>query len=83
MGTNALEGKGPRRRPQKQLDRRLEEVAKAVGVGYCRLQMPLKPALAVKKTAAGQRESAEDRRGEAEQSRSRVFSSGGRGGRGG
>ena len=29
------------------LDRRLEEVAKAVGSGYCRLQLPLRPALAV------------------------------------
>ena len=37
---DALEGKGPQRRPQKRLDRRLEEVAKAVGGGYCRLQMP-------------------------------------------
>ena len=27
----ALEGKGPQRRPQKRLGRRLEEVAKAVG----------------------------------------------------
>ena len=33
MGRDALEGKGPQRR----LDRRLEEVAKAVGCGYCRL----------------------------------------------
>ena len=31
---DALEGKGPRRRPQKRLGRRLEEVAKAVTVGY-------------------------------------------------
>ena len=30
----------PHRRPQQRLDRRLEEVAKAVGGGYCRLQMP-------------------------------------------
>ena len=33
----ALEGKGPQRRSQKRLDRRLEEVSKAVGaviVGY-------------------------------------------------
>ena len=29
--TDALEGKGPQRRPQKRWDRRLEEVAKAVG----------------------------------------------------
>ena len=40
-GRSALEGKGPQRRPQKRLGRRLEEVAKAVGGGYCRLQMPL------------------------------------------
>ena len=33
-----------------QSDRRLEEVAKAVGGGYCRLQMPLKLALAVRGT---------------------------------
>ena len=29
-GRNAFEGKGPPRRPQQRLDRRLEEVAKAV-----------------------------------------------------
>ena len=52
---DALEGKGPRRRPQQRLDRRLEEVAKAVGGGYCRLQMPLKPALCVRETVAGHR----------------------------
>ena len=51
----ALEGKGPQRRPQKRLDRRLEEVAKAVGGGYCRLQMPLRPALGVRGTVAGHR----------------------------
>ena len=51
----ALEGKGPQRRPQWRLDRRLEEVATAVGGGYCRLQMPLKPALAVRGTVAGHR----------------------------
>ena len=34
---------------------RLEEVAKAVGGGYCRLQMPLKPALGVRGTVAGHR----------------------------
>ena len=39
---DALEGKGPRGWPWRQLGRRLEEVAKAVGGGYCRLQMPLK-----------------------------------------
>ena len=48
----ALEGKGPERRPRKRLDRRLEEVAKAVGGGDCRLQMPLKPALGVRGTVA-------------------------------
>ena len=40
--------KGPQRLPQKRLDRQLEEVAKAVGGGYCWLQMPLKRALAVR-----------------------------------
>ena len=33
---DALQGGGPQRRPQKRLDRRLEEVAEAVGGGYCR-----------------------------------------------
>ena len=37
---DALEGEGPQRRPPKPLDRRLEEVAKGVGGGCCRLQMP-------------------------------------------
>ena len=50
-GRDALEGKGPQRRPQ----RRLEEVAKAVGGGYCRLQMPSRPALGVRGTVAGHR----------------------------
>ena len=40
-------------RPQQQLDRRLEKVAKAVGGGYCRLQMPLKLASGVRGTVAG------------------------------
>ena len=35
--------------------RRLEEVNKAVGGGYCPLQMPLKPALGVRGTVAGHR----------------------------
>ena len=39
---DAVEGKGPQMRPQQRLGRRLEEVAQAVGGGYCRLQMPLK-----------------------------------------
>ena len=46
-GRGALEGKGPQRRSQQRPGRRPEEVAKAVRGGYCRLQMPLKPALAV------------------------------------
>ena len=50
---DAFDGKGPPRRPQKRVERRLEEVAKAVGSGYCRLQMPLKLALAVRETVAG------------------------------
>ena len=37
---DALEGKGSQRWPRERLDRRLGEVAKAVGRGYCRLQMP-------------------------------------------
>ena len=37
---DALEGKGPRGRPERRLCRRLEEVAKAVGGGDGRLQMP-------------------------------------------
>ena len=51
LARDASEGKGPQRR----LDRRLEEVAKAVGGGYCRLQMPLKLALGVRETVAGHR----------------------------
>ena len=51
----AVCGVPPQRRPRQQLDRRLEAVAKAVGSGYCRLQMPLKPALAVRGTVAGRR----------------------------
>ena len=54
-GRDALEGKGPPRRRQKWLGGRLEEVAKTVGSGYCRLQMPLKLALAVRGTVAGRR----------------------------
>ena len=40
---------------QRQLGRRLEEVAKAVGGGYCRLRMPLQLALGVRETVAGHR----------------------------
>ena len=43
-----LEGKGPRRWPQKRLGRWLEEVAEAVEGGYCRLQLPLRLAFAVR-----------------------------------
>ena len=41
-GRDALEEEGPGRRSQRRLGRRLEEVAEAVGGGYCRLQMPSK-----------------------------------------
>ena len=54
-GRDALEGKAPPRQPPKPLGRRLEEVAKAVGGGYCRLQIPLRLALGVRRTVAGQR----------------------------
>ena len=54
-GGDALEGKGRQRRPQRRLGRRLEEVAKAVGGGYCRLQMPLSLALGVREMVAGHR----------------------------
>ena len=52
-GRDAVEGKGPHSRPQRRVDRGSEEVAKAVGGGYCQLQMPWKLALAVRETAAG------------------------------
>ena len=54
-GRDALEGKGPQRWPWRRWDRRLEEVAKAVDGGYCRLQMPLRLALGVRGTVAGRR----------------------------
>ena len=54
-GRDALEGKGPHRRPQRWLGRRLEGVAEAVGGGYCRLQTPLMLALGVMGTVAGLR----------------------------
>ena len=41
--------------PQRRLDRRLGEVAKAVGGGYRQLHMPLKLALGVRETVAGHR----------------------------
>ena len=52
QGGRESEGKGPRSRPQRRLDGR---VAKAVGGGYCRLQMPLRLALGVRGTVAGHR----------------------------
>ena len=48
-------GEGTSEAAQRRLNRRLEEVAKAVGGGYCRLQMPLKLARAVRETVAGRR----------------------------
>ena len=51
---DALERKGPQRRPQERSDRRLE-AAKAVGGGYCRLKMPMRLALGVRGTVAGHR----------------------------
>ena len=53
--SDALQRKGPQRRPQQRLDRRLQEVVKAVGGGYCQLQRPLKLALAVREAVAGHR----------------------------
>ena len=41
MGRDAVEGKGPRRPPQRRSDRRLEEVAEAVGGGFCRLKIAI------------------------------------------
>ena len=55
IARDASEGKGPQRRAQQRLGRRLEEVTKAVGGGYCRLQMPLRLALGVRGTVAGRR----------------------------
>ena len=54
-GGGALEGKGPQRRPQRRLGRRLQEVAEAVGGGYYRLQMPLSLALGAREAVAGHR----------------------------
>ena len=63
MGRDALEGKGPEAAPEldRRLDRRLEEVCKAVGGGYCRLQMPLKLTPAIRETVAVCRLSALER----------------------
>ena len=48
-------GRDLRGGPQRRVDGRLEEVAKAVGGGYCRLLMPLKVELGVRETVAGHR----------------------------
>ena len=48
-----IRGEGTPEGPQRRLDRRLGEVAKAVGGRYCRLQMPLNLALGVTETVAG------------------------------
>ena len=53
--TDPSQGKRPQRWPQKRLDSRLEEVVKAVGGGYCWLQMSLKLVLAVRGIVAGRR----------------------------
>ena len=53
LARDASEGKAPQGRPKERLNQRLEEVAKAVGGGYCRLQMPLRLALSVRGTVAG------------------------------
>ena len=55
LSRGALEEKGPQRGPWNRLGRQLEEVATAVGGGYCRLQIPLRLALGVRETAAGHR----------------------------
>ena len=62
-GRDALEWKGPQRRPRRRLDRRLEEVAEAVGGGSCRLSMLLKQALGARATVAGRRLGALEGRG--------------------
>ena len=56
-------GRGLRGRPRSGWTGLLEEVAKAVGGGYCRLQMPLKLALGVRGTVARRRLGALEGRG--------------------
>ena len=53
-----VRSEGGSRWPERRLDRRLEQVAKAVRERYYRLQMPLKLALAVRETVAGHRRGA-------------------------
>ena len=56
LGTrDALEGKGSQGPPRRRLDGWLQEGAKAVGGGYCRLHMSLRLALAIRGTVAGHR----------------------------
>ena len=50
---DAFDWKGPQMWSPKRLDRRLEEVAKAVGGGYCRLQLSLRLSLAVRACRRG------------------------------
>ena len=54
-GQGCIRREGPQGWSQRRLDRRLEEIAEAVGGGYCRLQMPWKLAFGVRKTVAGHR----------------------------
>ena len=59
---------------------RLEKVAKAVGGGYCRLQMPLSLALAVRGTVAGHRLGALEEGGTSPPSNAAPVPEGGGGG---
>ena len=52
-GRDALEGKAPQRGAPTPPHRRLEEVDKVVGGGYCRLQIPFTLALGIRGTVAG------------------------------
>ena len=53
VSQGCIRREGTQRRPRRRLDRRLEEVAEAIGGGCCRLQLPWKPALGVTGTVAG------------------------------
>ena len=54
-GQGCIRGKGISEGAPEAVGRRLGEVAKAVGGGYCWLQMPLRLALGVRGTVAGKR----------------------------
>ena len=54
-GGDAVEWKGPQRQPQKRLGRRLEEVAKSVERGYCRLENPIEAGTCRQGEVAGHR----------------------------